>query len=358
MSSPAASMLSLTAPRYTSPSNFTLSHLPTPTIFSPTDVLIKIHATSVNPGDLRRAAGQFKAFCSTTFPHKLGTDLSGTVIEVGSAADFTPGDQVYGFLADTTGAAAEYVVVPASTLSRRPESVTPTAAAALPVVGLTALQAFDYAERTIPGGLGGKTVFVNAGLSGTGSVAVQLAKNVFGAGRVITTVSTGKVARVAELLGEGTVDVVVDYVRQDVLQEVERASVDFFFDTKRQAMTYVSLVKPGAGFVGSISTFPSGEQIREMYPDTPWALRRVLDFVDWIYRWRIRRWGVGYAFFLLQPKDSADRLARLAKWMEEGKLSPVVGRMVKLNDLQGVIQGCEEVLSGKGGVGKFVIEVE
>lgn len=359
MESLPAEMLSLTALRYTTPSNFTLSRLPIPTLSSPTDVLIKIHATSINPGEIRRAKGQLKVFETVTFPHQLGLDLSGTVVSIGDAVTaFKPGDQVFGLLADTPGgAAAEYVCVSTTTIAHLPANVDSTAAAAVPVVGLSVLQAFDYAERTIPGGLRGKTVFVGAGLSGTGSVAVQLAKNVFGAARVITTVSTGKVPRVPELLGDGTVDQVIDYVTQDVLKEVEKGSVDFFFDTMRQAVRYVSLVKPETGLVGSISTFPSGVQIAVQFPATPRVLRKVLDVMDWYYRWRTRRWGVGYVFFLMDPKLSGERLARLAGWMGDGSLKPVVGRTADLEDLETVIAGYEEVQSGKGGVGKFVIKM-
>lgn len=355
MESPPAEMLSLTALRYTTPANFTLSQLPVPTLSSPTDVLVRVHATSVNPGELRRASGQLKVFLPSTFPHILGLDLSGTVQQTGSAVTaFKPGDLVFGVLAASTGAAAEYVCVPSSTLTHRRAGTSAAAAASVSTVGLTALHALDHAEATLPGGLRGKTVFVNAGLSGIGSVAVQLAKHVFGAGRVVTTVSTSKVAMVPALLGDGTVDQVVDYMTQDVLQEVEHGSVDCFLDTMREAVRYVALVKKG-GIVVSVSTFPSGAQVAVTYPRTPWVLKRVLDVMDWYYRWRIARWGVQYVFVMLDPAMCAERLARLEGWMRDGSLRPVVGRTAELRDLKAVIEGCEEVRSGKGGVGKFVV---
>lgn len=356
MESPPAEMLSLTALRYTTPANFTLSQLPVPALSSPTDVLVRVHATSINPGELRRASGQLKVFMSSTFPHVLGLDLSGTVQQVGSAVTaFAPGDLVFGVLAASTGAAAEYVCVPSSTLThRRGGDTSAAAAAAVPTVGLTALHALDHAEATLAGGLRGKTVFINAGLSGTGSIAVQLAKHVFGAARVVTTVSTSKVAMVPAMLGEGTVDHVVDYMTQDVLQEVEHGSVDLFLDTMREAVRYVALVKKG-GIVVSVSTLPSGAQAAAVYPRTPWVLKRVLDVMDAYYRWRVARWGVQYVFVMLNPVGCADRLARLAGWMEDGSLTPVVGRTAELKDLKAVIEGCEQVRSGKGGVGKFVI---
>jgi NADPH:quinone reductase-like Zn-dependent oxidoreductase len=68
---------------------------------------------------------------------------------------------------------------------------------------------------------------VPAGLSGRGSIAIQLAKHMFHAAKVITTVSTAKVDQVTDLLGEGIVDQIVDYAKAEVLLQVENGSVDF-----------------------------------------------------------------------------------------------------------------------------------
>lgn len=96
-----------------------------------------------------------------------------------------------------------------------PTNLSFAEAASLPLAAITAVQAL----RKYEGDLAGKTVFVPAGLGGTGAFACQLAKNVFKAGKVITTVSTAKVGRVAELLGEGVVD-------QSKLQSVMGLKVD------------------------------------------------------------------------------------------------------------------------------------
>lgn len=83
-----------------------------------------------------------------------------------------------------------------------PSNLSFNEAASLPLAALTSAQAL----RKYEGSLEGKTVFVPAGLGGTGAFACQLAKNVHKAGKVITTVSTAKVDKVAEFLGEGVVD--------------------------------------------------------------------------------------------------------------------------------------------------------
>lgn len=114
----------------------------------------------------------------------------------------------------------EYAVCPERLIALKPPSLSFEDAAAIPLAASTALQALNKYH----GDLSGKTVFVPAGcmspppsyfhmptnkttsVGGTGSFACQLAKKCFHAGKVITTVSTAKVPKVPELLGEGTVD--------------------------------------------------------------------------------------------------------------------------------------------------------
>lgn len=115
----------------------------------------------------------------------------------------------------------------------------------MPLAALTAYQSVLRADSQLPGGLKGKTVLIPAGMSGTGSVAVQLAKNVFGAGRVITTLSTGKIGRAEELLGKGIE--AVDYTKDDVVKALGKETVDFLFDTTSCSLSLGSLVKKGGG---------------------------------------------------------------------------------------------------------------
>jgi NADPH:quinone reductase-like Zn-dependent oxidoreductase len=90
------------------------------------------------------------------------------------------------------------------------------------------------------------TVFIDGGLSATGSFGVQLAKNVFGAGKIITTLSTGKIARIREILGDSTPDQIVDYTKEDVVEAVGKGSVDFMYDTTKMTLSGLPLMKKGA----------------------------------------------------------------------------------------------------------------
>lgn len=138
------------------------------------EVLVKVHATSVNPIDWKVRAGHMKSFRDYPLPFILGWDVSGVVESVGSGVTgFKPGDEVYGRpdLA-RNGAYAEYVVVKESEIARKPKNLDHVHAAAIPLVGLTAWQAlFDAAGLTA-----GQKVLIQAAAGGVGHMAVQFAK--------------------------------------------------------------------------------------------------------------------------------------------------------------------------------------
>jgi len=146
--------------------------------------------------------------------------------------------------------AAEYVLLSSKykhTVSKIPEGLSFEEAASLPSVAHTVICTLLRADNEVPGGLKGKTVFVPAGLGGCGSTALMLLKSVYGAGKVITTVSTKKVALVTGMLGEGVVDQVIDYTKQDVVREIGVGTVDFMFDTAMTVFPYIAVLKPGTG---------------------------------------------------------------------------------------------------------------
>ena len=236
--------------------------------------------------------------------------------------------------------------------AKKPSSLTFTEASAIPLAGLTALQCMQKAESLLPGGLKGKTVFVPAGLSGTGSFAVQLAKNVFGAGKVITTLSTGKIARGKELFGSDVQ--IIDYTKENVVAAIGKGTVDYMFDCTGQTTSVLSVLKKG-GVIVSIATLPSGDQMAKDMPDMPFFIRTLLNLANWFLTWWVGRAGVKYLYMFMSP--SAEGLNNYATWVKEGKVTPVVGRTAKLSDIDAVRKGCKEVFDGKGGIGKFVIEI-
>ncbi len=140
-------------------------------------VLVRVHASSVNPADAAVVAGQLSGMAEHVFPVVIGRDFAGTVEQVGSAVTrYTAGEYVYGFLPLTNpvvhdGAWAELIVTPEDNfVGPAPWSIDLAAAGASPLTGITALALVDALE------LGeGDSVLVVGATGGVGSFAVQLA---------------------------------------------------------------------------------------------------------------------------------------------------------------------------------------
>jgi len=138
------------------------------------EVLVKVHATSVNPIDWKIRAGHLKGFRDYPLPFILGWDVSGVVESVGSGeTGFKPGDEVYGRPdLGRSGAYAEYIAVKKDEIAPKPTRLNHVHSAAIPLVGLTAWQAlFDAAGLTA-----GQKVLVHAAAGGVGHMAIQFAK--------------------------------------------------------------------------------------------------------------------------------------------------------------------------------------
>jgi NADPH2:quinone reductase len=112
-------------------------------------ILIRIGAAAVNPADVKWRAGLFRAHAPVGFPHILGYDVAGTVVEVGTgAADFAPGDRVAAMLDPMTkGGYAEFVAIAAHAAAKIPSSLDLQIAAAIPCAGLTGVQIIEESIR-------------------------------------------------------------------------------------------------------------------------------------------------------------------------------------------------------------------
>jgi NADPH:quinone reductase-like Zn-dependent oxidoreductase len=136
------------------------------------EVLIKVKAAGINPGEASIREGKLEKQYPTKFPSGQGSDLAGIVEQVGDGVtDFKPGDEVLGFT-DNRGSHAEYVVAEQEKIVLKPANVTWEQAGALFVAGTTA-----YASVRAVALKDGDTVVVSAAAGGVGSLAVQLAKN-------------------------------------------------------------------------------------------------------------------------------------------------------------------------------------
>jgi NADPH:quinone reductase-like Zn-dependent oxidoreductase len=138
----------------------------------PSQVLVRIKAAGINPGEAAIREGAFANRWPATFPSGQGSDLAGLVEEVGSAVkNVAAGDEIIGFT-DNRASHAELVVVEADHLVHRPAHVSWEQAGALFVAGTTAYAAVRAVSVTA-----GDTVVVSGAAGGVGSIAVQLARN-------------------------------------------------------------------------------------------------------------------------------------------------------------------------------------
>ena len=138
------------------------------------EVLIRVHASSVNPVDWKIRQGFAKERLKYKMPFIPGWDLSGVIETSGSGATrLKPGDQVYSRPdLSRDGSYAEYIVVKESEVALKPKSIDHVNAAAIPLTGLTAWQAlFDAAKLAA-----GQTVLIHGAAGGVGTFAVQFAE--------------------------------------------------------------------------------------------------------------------------------------------------------------------------------------
>jgi NADPH:quinone reductase-like Zn-dependent oxidoreductase len=135
------------------------------------EVLVQVKAASINPGEAKIREGLMHARWPATFPSGEGSDLAGIVTKIGAGVEGVKvGTEVIGFT-DRRASHAEYVVVEAQNLTRKPANVSWEVAGSLPIAGSTA-----YAAVRAVSLKPGDTVAVSGAAGGVGSIAVQLAK--------------------------------------------------------------------------------------------------------------------------------------------------------------------------------------
>jgi NADPH:quinone reductase-like Zn-dependent oxidoreductase len=185
-------------------------------------VLVRVRAASVNPKDLLARAGKFRLFSGLTFPKRTGYDWSGEALQVGAGVrGVQVGDALYGMLQPWTrgGACAELLAVDPGQCARRPAGLSFEEAAALPLAGLTALQALRDLGAVGPG----SRVLIHGASGGVGAFAVQIAR-ALGAARVVAVCGPDNQQLCADLGAHR----VLDHRKEDPVRCGE--VFDVFFD--------------------------------------------------------------------------------------------------------------------------------
>ena len=278
------------------------------------DVLVQIHAASVNPLDLKIRNGELKPILSYKLPLVLGNDLAGVVIKVGpNVQRFKPGDEVYAKPdKDRIGAFAELIAISENDVAKKPHRLDMEQAASIPLVGLTAWQALIEKAKL----RAGHRVLIHAGSGGLGTIAIQLAKHL--GATVATTTSTANVEWVKRL----GADIVIDYRSNDF--ETVLHDYDVVIDTQGGQTLEKSLkvLKPG-GKVISVAGPPEPDFAKEFGAN--WFLIQAMRALSFQIRRKAKRRGVTYSFLFMRA--SGDQLRELGSLIDSGVIRPVVDRV-------------------------------
>lgn len=303
------------------------------------EVLIKVHAASVNPLDESVVKGMGRMATGLLRPRltRLGFDVAGQVQAIGSSVTrFKPGDEVFGVsIRDPQASAvgvwvcqgsfAEYACAPESTLALKPENVTFAQAAAVPVAGFTALQGLRDKGHIHPE----QRVLINGAAGGVGAIAVQIAKS-FGA--AVTGVCGTRNVEMVRSLGA---DHVIDYTHEDFTKATQRYDLIFDCVGNHSLSACGRVLNPsgrhimvgdrsGRGTIGVLARVGAALVLSRMARQKP-------------------------IMFLARP-NQAD-LATLHELMKAAKLTPVIDKRYKLSELPDAFRHLE----GGHARGKIVI---
>src|SRR5438105_10542289 len=309
--------------------------------FGATDLLVRVHAASVNPVDIKTRDGKLKTLLKYRFPLVLGNDLSGVVSDVGAQVRrFKKGDAVYARLdEDRIGTFAEFAVVREGAAALKPTNVTFGEAASLPLVSLTAWQALVEIGK-----LGAKQrVLIHAGSGGVGSVAIQLARHL--GATVFTTVGQRNMD-VVKRLGA---DVPIDY-RSERFEDVAK-DCDVVLDSAGGDTLVRSFecVKAGGVVVSINSSTPSPAFARS------WGLNPIIVFAIRVLSRKTlaaaRKHKARYEYFFVRA--DGEQLKEITRLVEGGVIQPVVDKVFPLEQVRDALAYSE---SGRA-TGKVVIKV-
>jgi alcohol dehydrogenase len=305
----------------------------------PDDVLIEIHAASLNPIDFKLVRGDLKRVSKYQLPRPFGFDAAGFVLSAGALAiRFKPGDAVYARASrETIGTFAEKIALPQEFVALKPAAISHAEAAALPLVGLTTLQGFARVKAQA-----GQRILIHAGAGGIGTFAIQYARHL---GLDVTTTTSSKNVDFVKSLGA---DRVIAYDRGNYLEQ--GGDYDIVYDTLGGAFTVdaFKVVKRG-GAVISLSGPPDRDFARR--EGAGWLVRVAV----WLMSRKVyaasAEAGATYCWFFTEP--NGDQLREIAGLVDGGAIKPVIDREFAFEQLPAALTYLE---AGRAR-GKVVLKV-
>lgn len=212
------------------------------------EILVRVHACSVNPIDWKLRSGMMKIMSGMAPPKILGGDYAGTIENIGSnVSDFKIGDEIWGHINATIGGAyAEFIKVKTENISLKPKNFDFTQAASVPLAGLTAYQSLVYYGKV----KSRDKILINGCAGGVGNIAVQVGKYLE---CQVTGVCSTKNIKFAKKIG---VDETIDYNQTNVLELKKEFDVIFDFVGNLSLSQTKHKLKSNGAFVTAVPSVP------------------------------------------------------------------------------------------------------
>jgi NADPH:quinone reductase-like Zn-dependent oxidoreductase len=311
-------MKAIISTKYGSPDVLELKEVEKP-IAPDNQVLVKVHAASVNYGNLVLLRGKpfLARFAFGLLRPKYtipGGDMAGRVEAVGkNVKQFQPGDEVFGDLSGCGwGSFAEYVSVPEHALALKPANISFEEAAAVPMAAVTALQGLRDKGKI----QSGQKVLINGASGGVGTFAVQIAKS-FGA--EVTAVCSTRNLDIVRSIGA---DHAIDYTKEDFTQNTHSYDLILAVNGYQSISAYKRALNPNGNYV---MVGGSGAQLTQAMVLGPW----------------ISMTGSKKMGNMLQRANQKD-LNYIKELLEAGKVKPVIDRRYKLSEVPEALRYFEE----------------
>jgi alcohol dehydrogenase len=325
--------------KYNKNTNLECSEFPEP-IVKENEVLVHVHAASVNQLDSKLKSGEFKLILPYKMPLILGHDVAGVVIKTGAKITrFKVGDAIYARVADYhIGTFAEFISINENDVALKPANITMEEAASIPLVGLTSWQALVQIAKLQKG----QKVFIQAGSGGVGTFAIQLAKYL---GAIVATTASADNFELVKSLGA---DVVINYKKEDFEIILKDCDVVLNSQDKTTLEKSLQILKRGGKAI-SISGPPTPEFAREF--NLPWFVRFASKLLSYGIKNQAQKRDVEYSFLLM--KANGKQLNEITALIEDGKIRPVVDKIFSFEQTN---EAMSYVESGRA-KGKVVIKV-
>lgn len=306
------------------------------------DVLVQVHSAGVNLLDSLIRNGEFKLFLPYKPPFVNGHDVAGIVKKIGSkVSNFKVGDEVYSRVSDyRIGTFAEYISIDEKDVSLKPTNISMEEASSIPLVGLTAWQAFVEIGKI----KSGQKVFIQAGSGGVGTFAIQLAKHL---GAFVATTTSTKNIDLVKSLGA---DLIIDYKTEDF--ETKLKDYDLVLHSNRDTKILdksLRILKSGGKLISLVGP-PTPEFAAQI--GLPWYLKLVTKLISSRAKKNAKKLNTSFVFLFMRSEGK--QLSQITKLIEAGVIKPVIDKVFPFEQIN---EAMSYVETGRS-KGKVVVKVK